>query len=196
MSEERVVYLVETGCYSSATIDAVFSTREAAELYEANCGGEDHRIIEMVLDAETLTKHDWVCVLSLETGDQIVCEQQNDEVHYKADAKMDRERTMVSAWGPSEEHARKNAADFRTRKRHELERELRTLEACEAHIAQQFEDMETSRFIEARNKTLIAGAVTKPGSVETLDEPFAPPSQDQKAMMDPFYDMWVAGVKG
>lgn len=193
--EPRTVYLVETGCYSSTSIDAVFSTRESAEEYEANCGEEDHRIIERVLDAETLTKHDWVCMLSLETGDQIVCEQQNDEVHYRADAKMDRERTIVSAWGPSEEHARKNAADYRTRKRHELEREMQLQEAREAHIAQQFEDMETSRFIEARNKALIAGAATKPGSVEALDEPFAPPSQDQKAMMDPFYDMWVAGVK-
>lgn len=64
---------------------------------------------------------------------------------------------------------------------------------------------ETSEWIEERNRKL----GVKPeahqigispwfdraadGTVESL--PFEPPTQDTKAMMDPFYDMWVAGVK-
>lgn len=205
VSDPQTVFLVETGCYSDASIVAVFSTKEAAELYEANCGDEDHRIIEMAMDAETLTRHDWVCVLSLENGDQITCEQQTGEIHYRADAKMDRERTMVSAWGPSEEHARKNAADYRTRKRHKLELEMQMREAREAHIAQQFEDMETSRFIAQRNAETGAedslvrfdwGEDRVNVTIDPLpDFPFVAPSQDTRAMMDPFYDMWVAGVK-
>lgn len=193
-TEPQTVYLVETGCYSSAGIDAVFSNRSDAEVYEANCGDDDHRIIEMVLDEKILHRLPWVCILSLGTGDQITCEESN-EPHYRADCKSDKDCTMVSAWGKSEEHARKTAADFRMRKLYDIDRDTANRIERDIRIAQQFEDLDTSRFIEARNAAMLAGAETKPGSVEVLDEPFVPPTQDQKAMMDPFYDMWVAGVK-
>lgn len=200
-NESQTVYLVETGCYSDRSVAGIFSTRESAEEWITGRGysltadwDKAADITEMVIDEERLVLHNWVCVLSLETGDQVICEQRPEDKHYAADAKLDRWRTTVSAWGQSEEHARKNAADARGQKRYELELELQAKENRNKRIAQQFEDMETSRFIENRNKAMIAGGLMKPGSVEVLDEPFVPPTQDQKAMMDPFYDRWVAGV--
>jgi len=53
--------------------------------------------------------------------------------------------------------------------------------------------LETSQWIAQRNAA--RGEQVFSGVAEPEGFVFEPPTQDTKAMMDPFYDMWVAGVK-
>lgn len=193
MSEPLTVCLVEVGAYSDRCAVGVFSTRQLAEEYCAANNFDDSCIIDMVLDAERLILHDWVCILSYETGEQVTCDQETSEQHWYADAKLYQNCTIVAAWGQSAEHAVKNAADFRAQRiahRKLDEAWEREKSECAARAASA---SETSEWIAQRNAA--RGEQVFSGVSEPEGFVFEPQPEDPKAMMDPFYDMWVAGVK-